>query len=52
MDAFSSSTEKLLDRFAVVDWGAIPNDQQFSRNFAHELLEKAHHIFSLVGVIL
>jgi len=40
------SRQKVFDGLAVVDGGTIPDDQQFPRDVAQELLEKAHHIWS------
>jgi hypothetical protein len=47
-----TSSQKVFDGLAVMDGGTIPDDQQLSRDLPQELLEKAHHILSLVGVIL
>ena len=53
MDTCSrTSRQKVFDRLAPMDWGTIPDDQQFPGDLAQELLEKAHYILSLVGVIL
>src|SRR5215471_17900822 len=41
-----SRSQKVFDRLAVVDGGPIPDEQQFPRDLAQELLEKAHHIWS------
>lgn len=47
-----TSRQKVFDHLAVMDGRTIPDNQQLPRNLAQELLEKAHHIWSLVGVIL
>lgn len=46
------SRQKIFDSLAVMDGRTIPDDQQFARNLAQQLLEKAHHILALVRVIL
>ncbi len=38
------SRQKVFDRLAVMDGRTIPDDQQFPRDLAQELLEKSHHI--------
>ena|SRR5215469_2478020 len=38
--------QKVFDRLAVMDGGTIPDEQQFPRDLAQKLLEKAHHIWS------
>ncbi len=46
------SRQKVFYRLTAMNGGPIPDDEQFSRDLAQELLEKAHHILSLVGAIL
>jgi hypothetical protein len=53
MDAFGSPlSQKVLDCLAAMDRGPIPNDKQVARDLPQQQLQKAHDIWSFVGVIL
>ena len=53
VDACSStSRQEIFDRLAVMDGGTIPDDEQIPWDLTQELLEKAYHVLSFVGMIL
>jgi len=44
MDAFGSAmSQEILDHSAAVDWGIVPDDEQFARDEAHLMLQKTDH---------
>lgn len=53
MDTFGSScAEEFFDDIATMNRSTIPDHQQFAGNFAQEHLQKTHHIWPFVRVIL
>src|SRR5260370_22769091 len=53
MDAFGSALgQEIFDRLRAMNGGPIPDDEQFARDLALEQLQEAHHIGSLVGMVL
>ena len=53
MDAFGSALcQKIFDRLTPVNRGSIPDDEQLARDLALEQLQEAHHIGSLVRMVL
>src|SRR5215207_915903 len=48
----SSAREKILDRPSPMYRRAVPYDKQFAGDLAHQVLQKAHRVFSLEGALL
>jgi len=44
--------QEVLDRLAAMDRRAVPDDQQLAGDVAQQMLEEAHDIRALVGVVL
>jgi len=44
--------QEVLDRLAAMDRSAVPDDQELAGDVAQEVLEEAHDIRALVGVVL
>ena len=52
-DALGSTLgQEVLDRLAAMDRSAVPDDQELAGDVAQEVLEEAHDIRALVGVVL
>ncbi len=45
-------SQEVLDRLATMDRGPIPDDQELAGDVAEQMLEKAHDIRALIGVLL
>ena len=53
MDTFCcTSGQKTLDRLRAMDTRSIPHDQQFARDVAQYMLQKAHDINTLIRLLL
>src|SRR5215211_3686415 len=53
MDAFCcTSCQKILDRLRAVDTRAIPHYQQFARDVAQHMPQKAYDINTVIGLLL
>ncbi len=48
----SPCRQKVFDDARAMDGRAIPDNQQFPRNFAKKPLQKAHHIWPFIRMIL
>src|SRR5215212_4586286 len=48
----STSSQKILDRLRTMDTGAIPHDQQFTRNVAQHMPQKAYDIITVIRLLL
>ena len=48
----ASLGQEVLDRLAAMDRSAVPDDQELAGDVAQEVLEEAHDIRALVGVVL
>lgn len=49
MQAFGSpAPQKILDRLAVVNGSAIPDDEQFAPNLAQQEAEEANHVGAVI----
>jgi hypothetical protein len=48
----STSSQEVFHGLTAMDAGTIPDDEQLASDLTQELLEKAHHVVSLVRVVL